>query len=54
LSANVVLVKLNGKDLYFDPGGAFTPYGLLEWPETGVPGLHLDSYHTAASLGIAD
>ena len=42
LNANVVLVKLNGKDLYFDPGGAFTPYGLLEWSETGVPGLRLD------------
>jgi Domain of Unknown Function with PDB structure (DUF3857) len=42
LNSNVVLVKLNGKDLYFDPGGAFTPFGLLEWPETGVPGLRLD------------
>jgi len=42
LDANVVLVKLNGKDLYFDPGGAFTPYGLLTWSETGVRGLKLD------------
>ncbi len=42
LDANVVLVKLNGKDLYFDPGGAFTPYGLLAWSETGVRGLRLD------------
>ncbi|MFZ3340116.1 MAG: DUF3857 domain-containing protein [Terriglobales bacterium] len=42
LNSNVVLVKLNGKDLYFDPGGAFTPFGLLAWPETGVPGLRLD------------
>lgn len=42
LNANVVLVKLNGKDLYFDPGGAFTPFGLLEWSETGVAGLRLD------------
>lgn len=42
LDANVVLVKLNGKDLYFDPGAAFTPFGLLTWPETGVPGLCLD------------
>jgi len=39
LNSNVVLVKLNGKDLYFDPGGAFTPFGMLEWSETGVPGL---------------
>ena len=42
LNANVVLVKLNGKDLYFDPGGAFTPFGMLEWGETGVQGLKLD------------
>jgi hypothetical protein len=43
LDANVVLVKLNGKDVYFDPGGEFTPFGLLTWAETGVPGLRLDS-----------
>ena len=42
LNANVVLVKLNGKDLYFDPGAEFTPFGLLTWTETGVGGLRLD------------
>ena len=42
LDANVVLVKLNGKDFYFDPGVAFTPFGLLPWAETGVQGLRLD------------
>jgi hypothetical protein len=42
LNANVVLVKLKGKDLYFDPGAEFTPFGLLTWSETGVPGLRLD------------
>jgi hypothetical protein len=42
LNSNVVLVKVNGKDEYFDPGGAFTPFGLLDWSETGVPGLRLD------------
>jgi len=42
LDANLVLVKLNGKDLYCDPGAAFTPFGLLPWPETSVPGLRLD------------
>jgi hypothetical protein len=42
LNTNVVLVKLNGKDLYLDPGGPFTPFGLLEWSETGVVGLRLD------------
>lgn len=42
LDSNVVLVKLNGKDMYFDPGAAFTPFGYLIWPETGVAGLRLD------------
>ena len=42
LDFNVVLVKLNGKELYFAPGGAVTPFGLLRWSETGVQGLRLD------------
>lgn len=42
LHTYVVLVKLNGKELYLDPGAAFTPFGLLPWPETGTPGLKLD------------
>lgn len=42
LNANLVLVKLNGKDLYFDPGAAFTPFGMLTWSETATPGLALD------------
>jgi hypothetical protein len=42
LDSNVVVVKLNGKDLFFDPGTAFTPFGMLPWVETGVTGLKLD------------
>lgn len=42
LNANVVLVKLSGKELYLDPGSAFTSFGLLPWGETGVRGLKLD------------
>jgi hypothetical protein len=42
LDANVVLVKLNGKEMYFAPGAAFTPFGSLPWMETAVPGLKLD------------
>ena len=41
LNDNVVLVKLDGKDLYFDPGTAFTPYDMLPWWETSVSGLRL-------------
>ena len=42
LDANVVVVKVNGKDVFFDPGAAFTPFGMLPWVETGVIGLKLD------------
>lgn len=42
LYQNVALIKVNGKELYCDPGAAFTPFGLLEWSETGVQGLRLD------------
>jgi hypothetical protein len=42
LDANVVVVKVNGKDVFFDPGAAFTPFGMLPWIETGVQGLKLD------------
>jgi len=42
LDANVVVVKINGKDVFFDPGAKYTPYGMLPWVETGVRGLKLD------------
>ena len=42
LDANVVVVKLNGKDVFCDPGAAFTPFCMLPWVETGVNGLKLD------------
>jgi hypothetical protein len=42
LNSNVVLVKLNGKDVYFDPGTAFAPFGLVPWTEAGASGLKLD------------
>ena len=42
LRTYVVVVKLNGKDMYFDPGTAFAPFGLLPWSETWTSGLKLD------------
>ncbi len=41
LNTNVVLVKLDGKDLYFDPGTPFVPFLLLPWYETASTGLLL-------------
>jgi hypothetical protein len=42
LDQNLVMIKLNGSNLYLNPGSAFTPFGLLPWEETGVSGLQLD------------
>ena len=42
LNSNVVLLKLNGKEVFCDPGTAFVPFGLLPWNETAVAGLKLD------------
>ena len=42
VSADVVLVKLQGKEIYLDPGAKFAPYGLVPWYETDVHGLLLD------------
>lgn len=42
LNANIVLIRLNGKETYCDPGAKFNPYGLLPWYETGVAGLRLE------------
>jgi hypothetical protein len=38
----IVLVKLNNKNIFCDPGSMYTPFGLLPWSETGVQGLQLD------------
>jgi len=42
LNREVVLVKLNGQDVFLDPGVPFAPFGLLPWYETGVQGLRID------------
>ena len=53
LDEDIVLVKLNGKNIFCDPGSAFTPFGLLPWTETAVQGLQLDKKAPAwvSSLG---
>lgn len=42
LDGNIVIVKVNGKEMFFDPGAAYVPFGILPWSETGVKGLKLD------------
>ncbi len=41
LNSNVVVVRLDGKELYLDPGAALAPFGMLPWSETAVMGLRL-------------
>jgi len=41
LNGAMVVVTIDGKDVYLDPGTPFTPFGLLPWWETAVQGLRL-------------
>jgi hypothetical protein len=42
LTSSLVALNLNGHPFYLDPGTPFTPFGLLPWYKTAVPGLRLD------------
>ena len=42
LNAMVVLVRLNGQNLYFDPASRFCPYGILPWFESNAGGVRWD------------
>lgn len=43
LSNEVTVVQLNGKDVFFDPGTKYCPYGLLDWRYSGSQGLRQKS-----------
>lgn len=45
LNAIVVLVRLNGQELYFDPATRFCPYGLVPWFESDTGGIRWDKVH---------
>ena len=42
LNGDVTVVKLDGKEIYCDPGSKYAPFGVLPWEETFVKGLRLD------------
>ena len=42
LNADLVVVKVEGKDVYLDPSVKFAPYGVLPWYETLADGIRLD------------
>ncbi len=41
LGTELVLVKLNGTEMFLDPGTRFCPFGLVYWIHTSVPALKL-------------
>jgi uncharacterized protein DUF3857/transglutaminase superfamily protein len=42
LNALVVLVRLNGENIYFDPATRFCPYGMIPWYEDDATGVRWD------------
>jgi len=42
LNSFVVVMRLDGKDVYCNPGIPFAPFGQLPWQVAGSPGLRLD------------
>jgi hypothetical protein len=42
LDAMIVLVRLNGEKLFFDPATRFCPYGVVPWFESDTGGLRWD------------
>jgi len=42
LNSFVVVMRLDGKDIYCDPGIPYAPFGQLPWQVAGSPGLRID------------
>lgn len=42
LETEIVRVKLNGSDIFLDPGTRFCPFDLVAWTSTSAPALELD------------
>jgi len=41
LETELAVVKVEGKDIFLDPGTRFCPFGLVYWTHTSVPALRL-------------
>lgn len=39
MNSRIVVVKVNGHDVYLDPGTRFCPYGFLRWMYTSTPAV---------------
>ena len=42
LSSEIAVVRLNGNEIYLDPGTAFCPFGLVRWVHASDQGLRLE------------
>ena len=42
LASEIAVIKLNGNELYLDPGTEFCPFGLVRWIHTDDQGLRLE------------
>ena len=42
LNTELAVVKINGEDVYLDPGTKFCPYGFVRWIRTSTAALKLD------------
>jgi len=42
LETELAVVKVDGKDIFLDPGTRFCPFGLVHWTHTSVPALKLN------------
>ena len=43
INSELVVAKVGDRDMFFDPGAAFTPFGMLAWPETSVIARRLNA-----------
>jgi len=41
LDSEIARVRLNGKDIFLDPGTRFCPYGLVRWMRTGTAAMDM-------------
>lgn len=41
LDSEIARVRLNGKDIFLDPGTRFCPYGLMRWMRTGTAAMDM-------------
>lgn len=53
MSGEIAVVKLDGKDIYLDPGTRHAPFGIVSWEKTAVPGIQVTKGKpTWINLGI--